>query len=236
MLLAMVRHVVALGGGGFSMEPDNPLLDDYVLGLTGKDRPRVCFVPTAGGDSADYLERFYRAFDGTRCQATHLALFKREVDDLERFVLEQDLVYVGGGNTLNLLAVWRAHRLDRVMRQAWEAGVVLCGVSAGALCWFEDGVTDSLGTKLSALGDGLGLVAGSFCPHFDGESDRRPIYHALVQGGMRAGVAADDGAAVHYADGRCDAVSSRPLARAYRVERGEQRVVEIPLPTRYLGA
>lgn len=231
----MVRHIVAMGGGGFMMEPENPLLDDYALGLTGQDRPRVCFVPTAGGDSADYLERFYRAFDESRCRATHLSLFKREVDDLERFVLEQDLIYVGGGSTPNLLAVWRAHGLDSVMRRAWEAGVVLCGVSAGALCWFEDGVTDSFGTKLSALNDGLGLVAGSFCPHFDGEADRRRSYHELVQAGMRAGVAADDGAAVHYADGRRTAVSSRAAARAYSVELRDQGVVETPLATRHLG-
>lgn len=232
----MGHHIVALGGGGFSMEPENRLLDDYVLSLARKRRPRVCFVPTASGDSDQYIVRFYRSFDAARCQPAHLSLFNRDVDDLEAFVLGQDVVYVGGGSTANLLAVWRVHGLDAVMRRAWEAGVVLCGVSAGAMCWFEDGVTDSFGHELSSLGGGLALAPGSFCPHYDGEPERRGRYHELVVAGMVGGVAADDGAAVHFADGARAVVSSRPAARAYSVERRDGHVVEAALATRYLGA
>ncbi len=132
-----------MGGGGFSMEPENPLLDDFVLGLTGKPRPKVCFVPTASGDAEGYRQRFQAAFPAERAEAASLLLFWEREPDLRSFVLSQDVIYVGGGNTVSLLAVWRAHGLDVVLREAWEAGVILCGVSAEALCWFEGGTTDS---------------------------------------------------------------------------------------------
>ena len=128
------RTIVAMGGGGFSMEPDNPLLDDHVLGLArerrGRDRPNVCFLATASGDSESYVATFYAAFS-RRSEATHLALFDRKVDDVEAFLLDQDAVYVGGGNTANMLAIWRVHGVDRALRRAWDAGVVLSGLSAG---------------------------------------------------------------------------------------------------------
>ena len=224
------RHIVALGGGGFSMEPDNPTLDDYILGLVDRRLPRVCFVPTASGDADPYIVRFFDAFPPGRAEACHLGLFRRRVSDLGAFLLDQDVVYVGGGNTANLLAVWRQHGLDRALRQAWEAGVVLCGLSAGALCWFEAAVTDSFG-PLAPLPDGLGFLPGSFCPHYDGEADRRPAYHRFVAAGLPAGFAADDGAALHFTGTNlAGVVTSRPKAAAYRVERIGDEVVETPLP------
>lgn len=237
---APTRHIVALGGGGFSEEPGNLLLDnfilDLILDLTGKTRPRVCFVPTASGDAAGYVQRFSDAFPAGRAQATHLPLFQRTVPDLRAFVLAQDVIYVGGGNTASLLAVWRAHGLDAVLREAWKAGVVLCGISAGALCWFEGGSTDSFGGGLSPLRDGLGLLPGSFCPHYDSETERRVTYQAFVLGGLPDGYAADDGAGLHFVGTELrEAVSSRPDARAYRVERRGTGVTEAPLPTRFLG-
>ena len=143
-----------MGGGGFSMEPENPLLDRFVLSLARSARPRVCFVPTAGGDAEGYVARFYRAFSAFDCRPTDLQLFARTVNDLRAFVLEQDVVYVGGGSTANLLAVWRTHGLDRVLAEAWAEGVVLCGISAGMNCWFSGSVTDSfdLGPARSAEG------------------------------------------------------------------------------------
>ena len=230
-----------MGGGGFSDEPENPRLDDFVLSLTGKPRPRVCFVPTASGDSDGYVKRFYEAFPMQRAEASHLALFRRTVADLRAFVLSQDVVYVGGGNTVSLLAVWRAHGLDVVLREAWEAGVVLCGPSAGGLCWFEGGSTDLLGNGLASLRDGLGFLPGSFCPHYDTEPERRPSYKRFVAEGLADGYAADDGAALHFrgSDFRgsdfVEAVGSRPTARAYRVRRGPSGAIETPLPTRHLG-
>ena len=236
-------HIVAMGGGGFSMEPENPLLDDFVLSLSRRQPARVCFVPTASADSHAYITRFYRAFAG-RCHPTDLTLWDppalarrpRLTSDLPDFVSEQDVFYVGGGNTAHLLAPWRVHGLDTLLRRAWSAGAVLCGVSAGMLCWFRGGVTDSYG-RLDRLDDGLGLVQATACPHYDGEPSRRPTYHRLVAGGMDAGFAADDGAALHFqGTDFTEAVSSRPTAAAYRVESMEGRVVETALPTRFLGS
>jgi peptidase E len=231
------RHIVAMGGGGFSMEPDNPLLDDFVLGLTGKRRPKVCFIATASGDSPDYVAKFHAAFGKRRGIASHLPLFRRTETDLRSFLLDQDVIYVGGGNTANLLAVWRAHGVDAILRRAWANGVVLCGVSAGAICWFTSCCTDSYG-PLAALNDGLALLPGSACPHYDSEAQRRPTYHALVRRErLPAGYAADDGAALHFVGRRlAEVVTSRPKAAGYRVEKVGARVVETRLPARYLGA
>lgn len=218
-----VRQIIAMGGGGFSMEPENLALDRYVIevarGPEDGGRPKVCFLATASGDAEEYIERFYESFSSLPCRAKHLALFGRSVTDLRSYVLGCDVIYVGGGSTANLLAVWRVHGLDTVLRQAWEAGVVLCGLSAGSLCWYEAGVTDSFGPELAPLHDGLGLLPGSHCPHYDGEVDRRPTYHRCVADGLPAGVAADDGVGLHYKSGALHRiVSSRPDAAAYRVE------------------
>ena len=227
-----------MGGGGFSEEPDNPLLDDYILGLSGKRRPRVCFLATASGDAQGYIDRFCRAFPARRARASHLSLFRDcGVKDVRKFLLSQDVIYVGGGSTVNMLAVWRAHRLDRLLREAWKAGVVLAGLSAGMICWFQESLTDSFGSDLSPLKDGLGFLKGSACPHYDSEPKRRPVYQDCIgKGRLVAGVAADDGAAVHFVGRRpAEAVSSRPNARAYRVCRRQGSAKETPLATRYLG-
>lgn len=230
------RQIIGMGGGGFLMEPENPLLDQYILAQTGRTRPRVCFVPTASGDSENAIERFYTAFRKIESVPTHLSLFKPPLGDLGAFVAEQDVLYVGGGNTKNLIALWREWGLDRIVREAWMRGTVLCGVSAGSICWFEQGVTDSITGSLTALSC-LGLLPGSHCPHYDGESERRPAYHRLLtEGKLRDGYAADDGAALHFVGDRLEAVvSSRPAARGYRVSLVEGRPVETPLATRYLG-
>ena len=235
------RLIVAMGGGGFSMEPDNPLLDDYTLDLArtarGRERPRVCFLATASGDTPGYIADFYAAL-ARRSEASHLSLFVRTVDDIERHLLDQDVIYVGGGNTENMLAVWRVHGVDRALRAAWESGVVLAGLSAGSLCWFETGTTDSYGAGLAPLSSGLGFLPGSHAPHYDGESTRRPHYQKLIaEGVLPAGYAADDGVALVFRGTELDeVVASRPGARAYRIERGlDGKAIETELPTRYLG-
>lgn len=239
----MTRQIIALGGGGFSME-ESPLLDDFVLACARRTPPRICFIPTASGDAAPYIARFYRAFSTRHCVPTDLTLFGSQAlprqppgtADLEAFVMAQDVIYVGGGNTANLLAMWRAHGLDRILRSAWEAGVVLAGVSAGMICWFASSVTDSFGA-VAPLHDGLGLIATSACPHYDGEPTRRPRYQALIASGFPAGYAADDGAALHFIDDQLhEVVVSRPNATAYWVERVNDVAVERALPTRMLGA
>ncbi len=229
-------HIVALGGGGFSMEPENPLLDDYILSLARNQSPRVCFVPTASGDSESYTLRFFEAFAGKNCMPSYLSLFKRKPGNLRDFVLQQDVIYVGGGNTINLLAIWRAHGLDRILSDALSGGTVLCGVSAGSLCWFESGVTDSFGPELAAFNNGLGFLAGSNCPHYDGEPNRRPSYHRLVANGLPAGYAADDGCALHFESGKLRRIiSSRKTAKAYRVGLIHGQVQEAELDSEFLG-
>jgi peptidase E len=239
----MPRHIVALGGGGFSMEPDNPLLDDFILSLARRERPRVLFVPTASGDNAGYAVRFYRAFTKKPCVPCDLNTGSVPLDrhpktraELRDFVLDHDVVYVGGGSVANLLALWRLHGLDAILREAWNQGVVLAGVSAGMNCWFEACITDSFG-GLEPLDDGLGLLRGSACPHYDGEPGRRPAFHAAIAAGLPHGFAADDGAALHFRDGALhEVVTSRPGARGYSVALRDGQVIEEALPARYLGA
>lgn len=245
-----MRQIVALGGGGFSDETSNTLLDDYILGLTGKAAPRVCFLGTASGDGSAYIEKFYAAFRAPRTEPSHIALFHGPSFDpapetlvnlgpaLREHMLTRDVIYVGGGNTVAMLAVWRAHGLDRLLRDAWEAGVVLCGLSAGSLCWFESGVSDAEGGGMAPLLNGLGFLDGSHCPHYESEPERRPAYQRLVADGtLPAGYAADDCAALHFVDGRlARVVASRPGARSFRVERtAGGQVDETPIATTLLS-
>lgn len=222
------------------MEPDNLALDRYVLGQARNPNPRVCFVPTASGDSDNYISRFHASFATLDCVASVLSLFREPPQDLEAFVMGQDVVYVGGGNTRNLLAIWRDWGLDGILRRAVESGVVLAGVSAGSICWFGQGVTDSMqppgSDRLDAI-PCLGFLPGSNCPHYDGEANRRPAYHRLIQSGaIGDGLAADDGVGLHFQDGKLvSVVSSRPGASAYRVRLGDGGVEEERLPLRLLG-
>lgn len=230
------RQIVAFGGGGFSMESGNPLLDEYVLGLCRSPRPRVCFLPSASGDADHYVVRFYRAFPAERCEASHISLFRREQgpDDLRDHLLSQDLIYVGGGSVVSLLGVWRAHGIDAILREAWEAGVVLCGLSAGSLCWFAEAVTGFHGAPRRV--EGLGLLPFSNCVHYEPGSDRGLAYHGLLRAGMRAGYAAEDGAALHFVGTELSrVVASRPAARGYQLDLAEDQVAETRLATTYLG-
>ncbi|MEO0350970.1 MAG: peptidase E [Cyanobacteria bacterium P01_A01_bin.15] len=225
------QQIIALGGGGFSMEPDNLALDRYLLEQTGKPRPKVCFVPTASGDSDNYIRRFYESLCTLDCTPSHLALFQSPVDDLQSYALEQDLIYVGGGNTRNLLAIWRDWGLDRVFRTALEHGVVLAGISAGSICWFEQGVTDSMtpkrSTQLASI-NCLGFLEGSNCPHYDSEENRRREYHRLLKSReIVDGWAADDGVALHFVNGSIKTiVSSRTNVYAYRVRTNGEEIHE----------
>jgi dipeptidase E len=239
----MVSKLIAIGGGGFLMEPENPLLDRYCLDCTGKTVPKVCFVPTASGDSEDFLSRFYTAFARYPCEPSHLAFFRKPrsgaipLNNIEENLLNQDLIYVGGGMTRSMLAVWREWNLDKILRKAWQSGILLAGMSAGAICWFEYGGSDSNGSdKMSPL-KGLGLIHGSCTPHYDGESNRRPDLHWLVKNGeLPLGVGIDDGAAVLFEEQQVvEVVASRPAAKAYQIKREEDgQVIEEPLKTRYL--
>jgi peptidase E len=227
------RQIIAMGGGGFSEEPGNLRLDRYILQHAHTSNPTVCFLPTASGDSDTYIVRFYAAFSTLPCRPRHLSLF-RQPRDLAGFIAECDVVYVGGGNTRNMLAIWRVCQLDSILRRAWENGAVLCGISAGAICWFQYGLTDSFGS-LDPM-ECLGFLPGSCTPHYDGEPGRRPLFHSLVrQGTLPAGYALDDGAAAHFiGDTLSRVVTSRQSARAFHVHCEGGNLIEEPLQTCFL--
>jgi dipeptidase E len=232
-------QIVAFGGGGFSMDAGNPLLDEYVLRATGVERPRVCFVPTASGDADHYVVRFYRTFAALGCEPSHLSLFRRDrtaaQGDPADHLLAQDLIYVGGGSVISLLGTWRAHGIDLALEEAWRRGIVLCGLSAGSLCWFAEAVTAFHGAPQRV--EGLGLLPHSNCVHYDGEPSRRTEYRRFVRDGMRPGYAADDGAALHFVGSDLHrVVASRPGKRGWRVSLKGERVVERKLAAVELGA
>jgi dipeptidase E len=220
-----MSDIVAFGGGGDSEEQTRKLTD-FVSEIAGKDRLRVCYVPTAVGDASEAIVRFYESWQG-RGDLTHAKFFPWPRPDIREHVLGRDVLVVSGGNTANMLAIWRLHGFDRILREAWEAGVVLTGGSAGMICWFEACVTDSFGPQLEPLHDGLGFLLGSACPHYDGEELRRPTYRRLVEEGFPAGIAADDGVALHYRGTElAEVVSVRQGATAYRVEPGSETPIE----------
>jgi dipeptidase E len=230
------RQIIAMGGGGFSMEPENHLLDDYILNSTGREKPKICFLGTASGDARGYIESFYEFFNKKSCTATHLSLFFGQTPEIESFILSQDILYVGGGNTRNMLVLWKEWGLDKLLLKAYNNGTILCGLSAGSICWFEQGLTDSVPTQLNRL-DCLGILSGSNCPHFDGEPERRPAYIKLIQEGtLMNGIAIDDGCALHYIDEKLiRIVSSRQTAKAYSFAKGAKEIKEDVLIPNYLG-
>jgi peptidase E len=235
--MSRARQIVAFGGGGFSMEAGNGLLDDYVLEATGVKRPKVCFLPTASGDADHYIVRFYRHFPANRCEPTHVSLFRRDcgVKDLRAHLLAQDLVYVGGGSVISMLGAWRAHGLDAALHDAWQAGVVMCGLSAGSLCWFAEGISAFHGESHRV--HGLGLLPCSNAVHYDKEPERSEAYRAAIADGMVSGYAVDDGAALHFVGTElARVVASRPAAIARRVQCVGGEVTEQPIASEYLGA
>jgi dipeptidase E len=216
-----------MGGGGFTAGPEDPALDELVLELTGEPRPRLCLLPTAGGDSEHQIRRFYETYQDRLCEPSHISLFRlgRKPVPLREHLLAQDAIYVGGGSMVNLLAIWRAQGLDAILREAWQQGVVLAGLSAGSMCWFEWGVTTSSGAPGTA--PGLGFLPGSNSVHHDSEPARRPVYYDAVRShAIPPGWAVDDGAALIFRGSElADVVAARRNARAYEVSAtGERRL------------
>lgn len=226
-------QIIAIGGGGFASEPQNPALELYILAQVLTRNPSICFLPTATGDDSGYIAKFYAAFAKHRCRPTHFPLFARTPDP--RDLLAQDIIYVGGGNTKSMLAVWRDWQLPTFLWRAWSRGTVLAGVSAGAICWFQAGVTDSWAGNLAPLRC-LGWLPNACCPHYDGEKERRPATHSFVASGrLPETLALDDGAAAHFVGRKLlRVVISRPNAGAYRVRRSSAKnghhFIEAPLP------
>jgi len=228
-----MRKIFAMGGGGFAMEPENPLLDQYILSLASKAKPKICFIGTASGDSEVYRDKFYAAYGSLDCTPQHLSLFKPHTRDFQSFLSEQDIVHVGGGNTKNLLCLWKEWGLDKVLKKSYEDGLILTGMSAGMICWFEEATTDSYG-GLDPI-ECLGFLKGSASPHFDGEADRRPKLIELIQSSkLQGGLALDDGVGALFVDEKLkECVSSRQTANAYQF--ASRSAAETKLNVRYLG-
>ena len=235
------RHILAIGGIAAQPAQDQPLppIIAHALALSGAAAPSVCVLNTANGDDQAAYVAMYSRLSQHGARPSHLQLFPMpNVSDPADLLLSQDVIFVGGGSVANMVAVWRVHGIDDVMRQAWAAGIVLAGVSAGAICWFLGGTTDSFGPQLRPFDAGLHLLAGSYCPHYSAEPERRPAYQALVaEGTLPAGIACDDGTGAHFADDElAEIVADRPGATGYRVEPdGRGGASEVPLPSRLLA-
>jgi dipeptidase E len=219
-----------MGGGGFTAVPYDGAIDRHILALTGKRRPRICFIGTASGDDAAYVKTFYRRYRRLRCSPTHLPLFMTTVTDIDAFLRAQDAIFVGGGNTRDMLCLWKLWGVDRALRAAYERGAIVAGVSAGGLAWFHSGLTDSFPKRYAPLRC-LGWLKGSFCPHYDGEAKRQPVLRrTILDGSLPAGYAVEDGAALVFVDETLRRVISwRKGATAYRVERARERFVRTAL-------
>ncbi len=232
------RTIFAMGGGGFTMEPDNPVLDDHVLQLAGLREPRILFLPTASGDPTAQITAFHGRFGDRACRAEHLSLFRLHGSErsVREILLDQDVIYIGGGSMRNLLAIWRAHGLDEILVEAWEQGTVLAGLSAGAMCWFEGGITRSSGPPQTIKG--LGLLPGSLSVHADGEPERLPAFmEAIRSGKLPGGWAADDGVGLVFRGTELErAVSSRPGAGAMRLDAVDGELVRRRVEPELLGA
>jgi len=236
----MIGRILTLGGHEFSARPPDRAVCELMLRLASEraaGRPRICIVPTASGDTSEQIARFYASFAERACEPSDLSLFRlgRRPMALRDHLLSQDLIYVGGGSMVNLLAVWEAHELGAVLSLAWRQGIVLAGQSAGAMCWFEAGITKSSGRPAAEAG--LGLLSGSLCVHYNNEPERRAAYLDAVAGGMPGGYGLDDYAGLLWEGiGPPTAVTARRGARAYRVTSSATGVVESPLPARFLPA
>ena len=216
------QQIVAMGGG------TSAAVLAEVFALAGRDRARLLYVGTASAEDPRNALIMYERARG-QAEVTPLKFFPWPPAGLRELALAQDVIFVGGGSTANMLAIWRVHGFDRILREAWEQGIVLSGSSAGMICWFEASVTDSFGPQLAAMRDGLGFLPGSACPHYDDEELRRPFYRDAVERGFPAGYAADSGVGLHFVGTELvEVISPREGATGYRVERG----VEIPLPAR----
>jgi aminopeptidase N len=194
-------QIIAIGGGGFGRNPNHRKIEKYILELTGKEKPNVVFFPTASAENQAYIIQFYKCFTKMSCEPSHVTFFQR-TPRLDSIINKADVIYVGGGNTKSMLAVWQEWKLDKLLLKAYNNGKILCGVSAGAICWFEQGITDSWASNLNVM-DCLGFLPEMACPHYQEEKDRRPDVHKMLkQGKCGPGWAIDGGAAIHFNNGK----------------------------------
>ena len=230
-----VGDILAIGGGGLGRNPNQPIIEKYIIDQSSEEKPSVCFIPTASGEDKAYTVNFYTAFSKLNCTPIHINFFQR-TPRLDSIINKQDIIYVGGGNTKSMLAVWREWKLDKLLFKAYKRGAILCGVSAGAICWFEKGITDSWASNLNIM-DCMGFLKGCCCPHYDGEADRKPSVEKFVMDAkIDSCYALEDGAALHYKDGELHtAVIFYEGAEAYEVSHKNGEVHHKNIKSIYIG-
>lgn len=233
-----LRQIIALGGGGFSDEPDNHLLDEYILKTSGKPEPKILFLPTAGGDSKDYITKFYKVYNKLSCVPIHLELTNTGLTypEIESLIMAQDIIFTGGGSTKFLISVWKEKGIDKILTAAWKNGIVLSGMSAGAICWFKDGFTNPKDDIFEHL-ECLGFLKGSFCPHYSSAEGLKEIYsRMIINKELSGGYGVDDGVALHFTGRKLyKIISSRPDAKANKVVKRFGKIKIEQLDTFYLG-
>ena len=228
--MSLSRHIIAIGGGGFGRNPNKPVIEDYIVNLSSSSKPNVTFFPTASAEDGNYIVNFYTAFSKLNCNAQHISLFKK-TPDLKSIIEQSDIIYIGGGNTKSMLAVFREWNLDNLIVNAYKKGKILAGVSAGAICWFNKGVTDSWAHGLQIL-DCMNVLDGVCCPHYDGEANRRPsVEKFLKNNDIEDCLCIEDGAAVHYQNELLKtAISFYKDKNVYNVKYDSNKLVETALP------
>ena len=224
-------QVIAIGGGGFGRSIYNTKIDSYILDQCESDKPNVCFIPTASAEDKAYTVNFYAVYSKLNCNPAHINFFQR-TPRLDSIINKADVIFVGGGNTKSMLAVWKEWKLDKLLMKAYKRGAILCGVSAGAICWFKEGITDSWASNLNVM-DCLDFVPECCCPHYDGEADRRPSVHNMIDlGKISSCIAVEDGAAVHYKNGKLlTSISFYKDKKSYLVKQEDSKILEEVLPS-----
>ena len=222
----ITKQIICIGGGGFGRKPKQRIIEKYILLQSNAETPNILFIPTASAEDKSYIVSFYTCFNGLNCIPTHINLFER-TPRLEGVVNKADIIYVGGGNTKSMLAVWKEWKLDKLLLKAYNRGAILCGVSAGAICWFKQGITDSWASNLNVMGC-LDFVSGCCCPHYDGEGDRRPSVHDMIKNDkIESCLAVEDGAALHYRNGKLlTSVSFYKDKKTYIVKNSPSGIIE----------
>jgi peptidase E len=222
-----MKNIIAISGCGFSETGTVTPIETYILSIINHQNPKICFLPTASGDAEGYIEKFYASFKNIHCELSHLSLSKLRNTDIESYLLSQHVIYVGGGNTAKMLTVWKEYAVDKILEEAWNAGVVLCGISAGAMCWFEGGITDSFSAELSPLDSGLGFIKETFTPHCKSENNRIPFLISAIESGFKSGYAVDDDASLHFStSGNPKVISLNPDHKAYYVNQNGRVTLE----------
>jgi dipeptidase E len=224
-----MKQIIAIGGGGFGRNPQQHLIEQYILDQAKSDRPNILFIPTATGELDSYIVNFYKVFSKLKCNPNHLSFFKR-TPDLNELIAEQDVIFVGGGNTKSMLAVWREWQLDEYLSQAYNRGVVMSGVSAGAICWFQQGITDSWESELKVM-PCLEFVDGVCCPHYDEEPERRPATKKLLTNNIyQEVIGIEGGCALHIKDDKIfKSVRFSKDKNSYRVTTKDNKIIESPI-------